>query len=55
MLIKIGYVNVITSVSKVYTEEQLIRKDLSKGGKTNEEIKETIPKRCEISWYAEKL
>lgn len=55
MLMKIGYVNVITFVSKIYTEEQLIRKDLSKGAKANEEIKETIPKRCEISWYAEKM
>ena len=55
MLEKIGFVNVRTCVSQEYTTKQLIRKDLSEEGKDNEEIKETVPKRCEISWYAEKL
>ena len=54
MLENIGFVNVVTCISQEYTTEQLVRKDLSKQGEHNEDIKGTIPKRCEISWYAEK-
>jgi len=54
MLENIGFVNVMTCISQEYTTEQLVRKDLSKEGEHNEDIKGTIPKRCEISWYAEK-
>ena len=54
MLEGIGFVNVKVSLTNVFTASDIIRKDANKEGKSNSDIKQSIPNRGQISWYAEK-
>jgi hypothetical protein len=54
MLESIGFVNVKTILTKVYTASDVTRKNINKEGESNSDLKKTIPKRGQISWYAEK-